>query len=84
MTLAVMTRATLGHTGQPLQIGRMTQLVYLLILISAVLRIVAAFTGAAGMLEFAGFAWCGGFALFVLLYAPFLIARVPDTAKPSC
>jgi uncharacterized protein involved in response to NO len=38
MTLAVMTRATLGHTGQPLQAGIATQFIYGLIFVSAVLR----------------------------------------------
>ena len=84
MTLAVMTRATLGHTGQPLQIGRMTQLIYLSILVSAALRIAAAFTGSPDILEFAGVAWVAGFALFVLLYGPLLIARTPASAKPNC
>jgi uncharacterized protein involved in response to NO len=84
MTLAVMTRATLGHTGQPLQIGRMTQLVYLSILLSTVLRITAAFTGSVEMLEFAGVTWVVGFALFLLVYGPLLIARKPASAKPSC
>ncbi|MGE0737494.1 MAG: NnrS family protein, partial [Alphaproteobacteria bacterium] len=38
MTLAVMTRATLGHTGRPLHAGVATQLIYALIFCSAILR----------------------------------------------
>ena len=45
MTLAVMTRASLGHTGQPLQAGPATQAIYGFVLLAAVLRIVAAFAG---------------------------------------
>lgn len=84
MTLAVMTRATLGHTGQPLQIGRIIQLIYLSILVSAALRIAAAFTGSADILEFAGVAWVAGFTLFLLVYGPLLIARKPASAKQNC
>ena len=43
MTLAVMTRASLGHTGHPLEAGIGTQLIYALVLAAAALRIVAAF-----------------------------------------
>ena len=41
MTLAVMTRASLGHTGQALSAGRGTQAIYLFALCAAVLRIIA-------------------------------------------
>jgi len=67
MTLAVMTRATLGHTGRRLQAGRMTQVVYAAVLIAAVARILAAFAGSIGLLEFAAMAWICGFALFVVV-----------------
>jgi uncharacterized protein involved in response to NO len=45
MTLAVMTRASLGHIGRPLEAGFGTQAIYGLVLAAAVLRIAAAFTG---------------------------------------
>ncbi len=77
MTLAVMTRASLGHTGEPLHAGPVTQAIYGFVLVAAVLRIVAAFAGSILLLEFAGVAWIAGFALFVLLYAPLLAMRKP-------
>ena len=77
MTLAVMTRASLGHTGKPLQAGPATQAMYGVVLVAAVLRIVSAITGSMFLLEFAGVAWIAGFALFVLLYGPLLAARRP-------
>ncbi|WP_374449075.1 NnrS family protein [Stella sp.] len=43
MTLAVMTRATLGHTGRALKADLWTSLIYLAIVLAAVLRIVAGF-----------------------------------------
>ena len=77
MTLAVMTRATLGHTGQPLAAGPVTQAIYGFVLLAAVLRIVAAFAGSMLMLEMAGVAWIAGFTCFVLVYGPLLAMRKP-------
>ena len=84
MTLAVMTRATLGHTGQPLQAGWVTQAIYASVLVAAVFRIIAAFNGSSELLEFAGAAWFAGFAGFVLFYGPLLLVRSPTWAKPGC
>jgi uncharacterized protein involved in response to NO len=77
MTLAVMTRATLGHTGRALEAGLGTQAIYALVLAAALLRIVAAFTGSLALIETAGALWIAGFACFVLLYGPLLILRKP-------
>jgi uncharacterized protein involved in response to NO len=84
MTLAVMTRASLGHTGEPLQAGPATQAIYGFVLLAAVLRIVAAFAGSFVMIEFAGVAWIAGFTLFVLLYGPLLAMRKPGSAEAGC
>ncbi|MFY9687237.1 MAG: NnrS family protein [Pseudolabrys sp.] len=81
MTAAVMTRATLGHTGQPLQAGRATQAIYALLLAAALVRIVAAFMGSVDLLEFAGLCWTAAFILFVLLYGPLLATRSPGWAE---
>jgi len=77
MTLAVMTRATLGHTGQTLRAGLVTQASYGFVLLGAGLRIVASFVGSMALLEFAGLAWIAGFVCFLLVYAPLLIMRKP-------
>jgi uncharacterized protein involved in response to NO len=45
MTLAVMTRASLGHTGRPLIAGPGTTAIYVLITLAALLRLVAALGG---------------------------------------
>jgi uncharacterized protein involved in response to NO len=82
MTLGVMTRATLGHTGQPLQAGRMTQVVYASVVIAAVLRIIAAFVGARELLELAGCAWLIGFSCFLLVYGPLLARHRPGRVEP--
>lgn len=77
MTLAVMTRASLGHTGQALSAGRGTQGIYLLALCAALLRMIAGFVGAMVLTEMAAVAWIGAFGGFVLLYGPLLAQRQP-------
>ncbi len=70
MTLAVMTRASLGHTGRPLVAGRGTRTIYLLITVAAILRLIAPLdtTHYILLLAVAGAAWSGAFVLFVVLY----------------
>jgi uncharacterized protein involved in response to NO len=82
MTLAVMTRATLGHTGRLLQAGAGTQAIYACVFVAAVLRIVAACIGSDMLLDYAGAAWIAGFAGFVLLYGPMLAMR-KESNKPA-
>jgi uncharacterized protein involved in response to NO len=77
MTLAVMTRASLGHTGQPLVATAGTQAIYLLALCAATLRILATLAGSMPLMELAGAAWIAAFGGFVLLYAPLLAQRRP-------
>jgi uncharacterized protein involved in response to NO len=89
MTLAVMTRASLGHTGRPLAAGPGTTAIYVLVTISAILRLLAPLGGSAYMdlLALAGIAWSGAFGLFVVLYAgPLATPRVkaghPQPTRP--
>ena len=76
MTLAVMTRATLGHTGRVLRADKVTVVIYALVSASAVLRIAAAWVvdGQIDLFEVAVLAWVGGFALFAAEYGPMLLA----------
>jgi uncharacterized protein involved in response to NO len=77
MTLAVMSRASLGHTGQALRAGAGTQAVYLLAFCSALLRMAAGFDGSLVMMEAAGAAWIAAFGGFALLYGPLLVGKPP-------
>ena len=84
MILAVMTRATLGHTGRPLAASRATVILYLLITLGALLRVASPFGWFDYMLaiQVAGLAWGGAFLLFLIAYGPFLIAsHASDPAK---
>jgi uncharacterized protein involved in response to NO len=74
MVLAIMTRASLGHTGRTLTAGIGTVLVYLLVSLGAAARVAAPLIGAAEPVVYAvsGILWTGGFALFLILYGPML------------
>ena len=85
MTLAVMTRASLGHTARPLVAGPGTTTIYLLVTLAALLRLLAPLDDAGYMtlLSLAGFAWSGAFGLFILLYAgPLATPRKREDARP--
>jgi uncharacterized protein involved in response to NO len=85
MTLAVMTRASLGHTGRPLAAGPGTMMIFSLVTLAAVLRLLAPLGGAQYLLilSFAGVAWSGAFGLFVLLYArPLSRPRIRGDVRP--
>jgi uncharacterized protein involved in response to NO len=76
MTLAVMTRATLGHAGRPLAAGPGTWIIYVLVTLAAILRTCAALSAHAALLtSAAGIAWSAAFILFAVLYAPLLIGK---------
>jgi uncharacterized protein involved in response to NO len=77
MILAVMTRASLGHSKRELIAGHGTLAVYLLVLTAAVARVVAPFldSGYAAALDLAGGAWIAAFGLFVVLYLPLYVRR---------
>ncbi len=76
ITLAVMTRATLGHTGRPLTAGPGTTAIYLAITLAAAARLAAAAVPAqmASLLALSGIAWLAAFGGFALLYGPMLLA----------
>lgn len=76
VTLAVMTRASLGHTGQPLIATRAIQLIYLAALLAALSRIAVAFDVLRElMLSLSAAAWVGAFGGFVAVFAPLLLRR---------
>lgn len=74
MTLAVMTRASLGHSGRPLVASRLTVLAYALVTAGGILRVAAphlpAITDAATW--GAGILWIAAYALFVGQFWPVL------------
>src|SRR6185436_13800345 len=75
MTLAVMTRASLGHTGRALVADPATVTIYALVTLAVLLRLASPFSGAQAVLvaSLSGIAWSAAFATFALHYGRFLI-----------
>ena len=75
MTLAMMTRAALGHTGRPLVVHKLIVLAYVLISFAAVLRMAAPYSGhgLAGLVVLASaLGWSVAFGCFLYVYWPIL------------
>ncbi|MFD0860516.1 NnrS family protein [Roseovarius aquimarinus] len=75
MTLAVMTRATLGHTGRDLTANRATNAIYLCLFGAVFTRLLTPVW--AGMISVAGLLWLAAFLGFVLAYGPALLRPKP-------
>ncbi|MCB1489103.1 MAG: NnrS family protein [Bauldia sp.] len=75
MTIAVMTRATLGHTGRELVAGSVTRLIYVAILVAVICRLASPFLPDASMmlLTLAGLGWVAGFMGFAVVFGPMLL-----------
>ncbi len=75
MTLAVMTRASLGHTGHELKASGGTTAIYVLVNAAAALRILAPSLSDHGdaAMTLSGATWAAAFLLFAVLYGPLLL-----------
>ncbi|MBI4002983.1 MAG: NnrS family protein [Nitrospira defluvii] len=75
MTLGVMTRASLGHTGRPRHAGPTTLCIYMLVNLGAILRVFGPSTGLPTTLVLgsAALSWSGAYLLFTVVYGPFLL-----------
>ncbi len=79
--LAVMTRVSLGHTGRPLALPAHAVACYALVHAAALARVASTFFGSTlqqGLLVASTVAWAAAFALFLVLFAPILVAPRPD------
>ena len=81
MTLAVMSRASLGHTGQELHAAPTTQVIFALIVIAVLARICAVFEPSLSvqLLHVATLAWTAAFLGFALCYGPALFSVKKNT-----
>ncbi len=81
MTLAVMTRASLGHTGRKLTATRPITALYLAVILAALARPAnALWPQIPGLMELAAIGWTVGFAGFAVIYWP-ILARPRPAAK---
>ena len=76
ITLGMMSRVSLGHTGRPLQIVTAIKLAFVVINIATLLRVFVPLASP-DLYQFAvavsGILWCVAFVLFLLVYVPVLI-----------
>lgn len=79
MTLAVMTRATLGHSGQTLTAGLGTTALYGLVIIAVLSRVLAGIwpQGISALHMLSGASWIAAFCGFALLYGRLLVRASP-------
>ncbi|MDR3496320.1 MAG: NnrS family protein [Ancalomicrobiaceae bacterium] len=77
MTLAMVTRVTLGHSGRALVASPGTQAIYAAVIVAAVARVAMEFLPdyLLPLLYLAAFAWVAAFAGYLWIYAPILAGR---------
>ncbi|MHA6288135.1 NnrS family protein [Maricaulis sp. CAU 1757] len=82
MTLAVMTRASLGHTGRERTADVWTRLIYGLVITGAIGRVLSPLLAGDWQYPLVGVAavlWSGAFGLFALRYGPMLVRARQST-----
>ncbi len=81
LTLGMMARVSLGHTGQALKASQPIVIAFVLINLAALFRVVMPLTFSAQqhvLFYLATLAWLGAFALFVVVYSPVLMKKRVD------
>ena len=83
MTLAVMSRAALGHTGRPIAAGPVTVAAYIFLCLAAIVRpaldVLPQFYHA--VLGLSAALWILAFCAFVAVYAPILLSPRPEKGR---
>ena len=84
LTLGMMTRVGLGHTGRLLAVPSRVTLAFMLVLLGALVRVLAPvlFPGVLAALAVAGTVWSTAFAVYLVTYAPALVTPRVD-GKPG-
>jgi uncharacterized protein involved in response to NO len=81
MTLAIMTRATLGHSGRAITAGGLTVLCYIAIHLAAILRVMAGVPGevlafdSKILIEVSSGLWVAAYLLFLIGYTPLFFRK---------
>lgn len=80
LVLGMITRTARGHTGRPLQASRMEVTAYAALMLAAILRVTAALVPSCfePLVCSAGLAWIAAFALYLVRFAPWLVAPRVD------
>lgn len=81
LTLGMMARVALGHTGRPLEPHRITSLAFVVIYVAAATRVLVPWIHPAGYtlaLSTAALLWSAAFGLFLFVYTPVLLRPRAD------
>lgn len=81
LIIGMITRTARGHTGRPLQASKPEVLAYGLVLVAAVARVLASLVPPqffAHALTCAAIAWGAAFAIYLVIYSPWLVATRAD------
>lgn len=84
LTLGMMARVSLGHTGRVLKVSNAIALAFVLINIAALFRVIMPFLlpdWYANMVYFSTLCWLAAFSLFILIYSPILTSAREDGKK---
>ncbi len=85
LTLGMMSRVALGHTGRPMRSALTVDVAFVLLNLAALVRVVLSGVWPAGhgtWLNLSGLLWVAAFALFVVVYAP-ILTRPRADGKPG-
>ncbi|MEP7283747.1 MAG: NnrS family protein [Rubrivivax sp.] len=81
LIIGMITRTARGHTGRPLQASKAEVLAYVLVMVAAALRVwgpLAMPQWLPHLLVCAALAWCAAFAIYLVVYAPWLLRTRHD------
>lgn len=81
LTLGMMSRVALGHSGRAIVAAPLTVVAYLLVLGSGLLRVAASFDGEA-LLQLSAATWVLGWICFLIVYLPICVGRSAETGRP--
>ncbi len=85
MTLGIMTRASLGHTGRIKHAGPLTVMIYVLVTLGALVRVFGLSVSLLNpiTLALAAGCWSGAYVLFAISYAPILFQPSLDEEETA-
>lgn len=81
LIIGMITRTARGHTGRPLKASRPEVLAYALVMVAAVLRVWGPLVMPQWLPQFlvgAALAWCAAFAIYLVVYTPWLLKTRHD------
>ncbi len=76
LVIGMITRTARGHTGRPLKASKAEVLAYALVMVAATFRVLVPLVAPQWLVQAligASLAWCAAFAIYLVVYAPWLV-----------